>query len=105
MVYPPAAPPAAAPAPPPSHNPYIAAVICDHSTELGHAARRAANVPQALRLYQASTLDEVAFVARLHPARARVRLYQGQQRLGSIGNKMGYYFAVLADLCGPAPPS
>ncbi len=86
----------------PPHNPYIAAIICDHSIELGDAAHRAANVTQALRLYAASGYDEAAFVARLHTARARVRAYQGKQGIGSIGNKMGYYFAVLADLCGPA---
>ncbi|MDQ2806060.1 MAG: hypothetical protein M3Z04_03940 [Chloroflexota bacterium] len=57
---------------------------------------------QALRLYAARGYDAAAFVARLHPAQARVRLYQGKQGSGSIGNKMGYYFAARADLCGPA---
>ncbi|MDQ2809784.1 MAG: hypothetical protein M3Z04_23145, partial [Chloroflexota bacterium] len=80
------APPAAAPAPPP-HNPYIAAIICDHSTELGDTAHRAANVTQALRLYVASGHSEATFVARLHTARARVRAYQGKQGWGVLATR------------------
>jgi len=40
----------------------------------------------------------------LHEARRVVRTYQGKQGTGQIGNKMAYYFAVLADLSN-APPS
>jgi hypothetical protein len=32
-----------------------------------------------------------------------VRLYQGRQGPGTIANRMGYYFRVLADLSGLAP--
>ncbi|MDQ2805813.1 MAG: replication protein [Chloroflexota bacterium] len=80
------------------HSPYLAGVIFDHSTELGDAAHKAANSTQAHRLWQASGLDEAAFVALLHTARQRVRTYQGKQGTGTITNKMGYYFRVLAAL-------
>ena len=85
------------------HSPYIAGVIFDHSAELGDSTHKAANSTQALRLWQASGRDEAAFVTLLHEARQRVRTYQGKQGTGQITNKMGYYFAVLADLCGPGP--
>jgi hypothetical protein len=32
-----------------------------------------------------------------------VRLYQGRQGPGTIANRMGYYFRVLADVAGLAP--
>ena len=62
-----------------------------------------ANVTQALRLWQASGLDEEAFVAQLHAARRLVRTYQGKQGMGTIANKMGYYFKVVADRVGVPP--
>ncbi|MDQ2809787.1 MAG: replication protein [Chloroflexota bacterium] len=80
------------------HSAYLAGVIFDHSTELGDGVHKAANSTQAHRLWQASGLDEAAFVALLHEARQRVRTYQGKQGTGSITNKMGYYFRVLAAL-------
>ncbi|MDQ2809793.1 MAG: hypothetical protein M3Z04_23190 [Chloroflexota bacterium] len=73
-------------------------MIFDHSSELGDADHKAANSIQAHRLWQASGLDEAAFVALLHEARQRVRTYQGKQGTGSITNKMAYYFRVLSDL-------
>jgi len=85
------------------HSPYIAGVLFDHSSELEDRAHKAANSTQALRLWQVSGLGEEAFVALLHAARQRVRTYQGKQGSGSITNKMGYYFAVLADLSRPLP--
>ena len=54
---------------------------------------------QAQRLWQASGLEEAAFVAHLHAARRLVREYQGQQGSGSIANRMGYYFRCLLRLC------
>ena len=71
----------------------------NHSCKLGDAAHQAANVTQAHRLWQASGLDEAAFVAHLHAARQLVRTYQGKQGTGTIANKMGYYFRVLSRLC------
>jgi len=85
------------------HSPYSAGVIFDHSSELGDSPHKAANVTQALRIWHASGLDEAAFVAHLHAARRLVRTYQGKQGSGTIANKMGYYFAVLADLSRPLP--
>jgi len=81
------------------HSPYLAAVVQDHSTELGDRAHWAANVTQACRLWHASGRDEAAFVALLHETRRRVRAYQGKQGSGSIANKMAYYFTVLSRLC------
>ncbi len=86
--------------PPPPYSPYIAAVVLDHSRELGDRFHAPANVTQALHLAAAAGLPEQAFVETLHTARARVRTYQGKQRAGQIGNKMAYYFVVLRDLVG-----
>jgi hypothetical protein len=85
------------------YSPYIAGVILDHSAELGDAAHGPANVTQALRLWRQTTLGDDAFVALLHETRRRVRLYQGRQGPGTIANRMGYYFRVLADVAGLAP--
>lgn len=98
------APAAAPPAYSGPHSAYLAGVIQDHSAELGDSAHWPANVTQAHRLWQGSGLAEADFVALLHEARRRTRLYQGKQGTGGITNKMGYYFAVVADLAGgPAP--
>ena len=75
-------------------------MVQDHSTDLGDGPHWRANVTQALRLWQVSGLGEEAFVALLHEARRLVREYQGKQGSGTIANKMGYYFRVLADLLG-----
>jgi hypothetical protein len=85
------------------YSPYIAGVILDHSAELGDAAHGPANVTQALRLWRQTTLGDDTFVALLHETRRRVRLYQGRQGPGTIANRMGYYFRVLADVAGLAP--
>jgi len=74
-------------------------VVQDHSTDLGDGPHWRANVTQALRLWQASGLDEETFVAHLHAARQLVRTYQGKQGTGTIANKMGYYFRCLLRLC------
>lgn len=84
------------------YSPYIAGVILDHSAELGDSAHGPANVTQALRLWRQSALADDAFVALLHETRRRVRLYQGRQGPGTIANRMGYYFRVLADVAGRA---
>ena len=92
----------------PRYSPYVAGVILDYSRELGDPFHGPANVTQALRLWQASGLREDAFVAQLHEARARTRLYQGKQGRGLIDNKMAYFFRVVKDLVnGPAaaPPA
>ncbi len=36
----------------------------------------------------------------LHDARTLTRAYQGKQGAGSIANKMGYYFRIVADRSG-----
>jgi len=92
-------------APTPPYSPYIAAVVLDHSRELGDSFHAPANITQALRVAQAAGLPEQAFVDLLHTARQRVRLYQGKQGQGQLANKMAYYFVVLRDLCslGAAP--
>ena len=87
-------------APTPRYSPYIAAVVLDHSRELGDGYHAPANITQALRLAQASGLPEQTFVDQLHTARQRVRTYQGKQGQGQLNNKMAYYFVVLRDLCG-----
>ena len=85
---------------PPPYSPYIAAIVLDHSRELGDGPHAPANITQALRVAEAAGLPEQAFVEALHTARARVRTYQGKQGMGTIANKMAYYFAVLRDLIG-----
>jgi len=60
-------------------------------------------VTQAQRLWQASGLEEAAFVAHLHEARRLVRTDQGKQGTGTIANRMGYYFRCLAELVGVPP--
>jgi len=87
------------PAPATPYSAYIAGVVQDHSTDLGDGTHWRANVTQALRLWQASGLDEETFVAHLHAARQLVRTYQGKQGTGTIANKMGYYFRCLLRLC------
>jgi hypothetical protein len=87
-------------------SPYIAAVITDFSNELNDPNHVIPNVSQALRLWQVSGLDEQAFAELLFEARRRTRLYQGKQGLGTIGNKMAYFFTVLRDLTRQdAPPA
>jgi hypothetical protein len=39
------------------------------------------------------------FVETLHEARKRTRAGQGKQGLAGITNKMGYYFAIVSQLC------
>jgi hypothetical protein len=77
---------------------YIGGVIMDFSREFGDTTHDAANVTQALRLWTNSGLSEALFVSHLHEARRLTRLYQGKQGLGTIANKMAYYFQVLRDL-------
>jgi len=82
----------------PPYSPYIAGVVLDDSTELGDTTHGPSNVTQALRLWTQSGSTEAAFVAHLHEARRLTRLYQGKQGLGTITNKMAYYFQVVRDL-------
>jgi hypothetical protein len=84
-------------------SPYIAEVITDFSAELGDSQHITANVSQALRLWGRSGLEEQAFVEMLHETRKRVRLYQGKQGLGSINNKMAYFFTTLRDVLSLGP--
>jgi hypothetical protein len=83
---------------PPPYSPYVASVIADFSTELGDPSHVFANVTQALRLWQASGLDEQGFVGLLYEAKRLTRTYQGKQGLGGIANKMAYFFRVARDL-------
>ncbi len=83
---------------PPPYAPYVASVIADFSTELGDPSHVFANVTQALRLWQASGLDEQGFVGLLYEAKRLTRTYQGKQGLGGITNKMAYFFRVARDL-------
>jgi hypothetical protein len=76
---------------------YITRVIGDYSCELGDEAHQASNTTQALRLWGQSGLDEAAFVDQLQEARRLTRIYQGRQGLGTIDNKMAYFFMVLRD--------
>jgi hypothetical protein len=80
------------------YSPYIAAMISDFSDELGDSSHVFSNVSQALRIYSKSGLNEPDFAALMFQARKLVRSYQGKQGLGSISNKMAYFFATLRDL-------
>ena len=84
---------------PPPYSPYIAAVITDFSTELNDPAHTISNVAQALRLWQTSNLNEQQFTELLYEAKRLTRSYQGKQGLGTINNKMAYFFAIIRDLC------
>jgi hypothetical protein len=77
---------------------YIGGVVMDYSRELGDEQHVAANITQALRLYQSSSLPEETFVNLLHEARRRTRQYQGRQGVGVIENKMAYFFQILRSL-------
>ncbi|MGA7732494.1 MAG: hypothetical protein WCD37_14640 [Chloroflexia bacterium] len=79
-------------------SPYIAAIVTDFSDELGDQGHTVSNVSQALRLYREADMDETAFADLLFQARKLVRAYQGKQGLGTINNRMAYFFRVLRDL-------
>ncbi len=81
----------------PPYSPYIALVVLDLSRELGDA-NGPSNVTQALRLWQASGLDERGFVEVLQTARRAVR---GAQAHG-VANKGAYWMAVVRDPLGIA---
>lgn len=83
-------------------SPYIAAIVTDFSDELGDDGHTVSNVSQALKLYRESTLDESRFADLLFEARKLVRAYQGKQGLGTINNRMAYFFKVLRDLARKA---
>ncbi|MEO5952960.1 MAG: hypothetical protein ABIQ44_10900, partial [Chloroflexia bacterium] len=92
------------PTPPPQverFSPYIAAIITDFSDELGDQGHTVSNVSQALKIYRESGRDESSFVDLLFQARKLVRSYQSRQGLGTINNKMAYYFKVMRDLVTP----
>ena len=82
----------------PPYSPYIAAVITDFSDELNDSAHVVSNVTQALRLWLASGLGEQAFTELLYEAKRLTRAYQGKQGLGTINNKMAYFFKTVRDL-------
>ena len=94
----------------PIYSPYIAATVLDYSRELGDA-NPASNVTQALRMWQASGLDEESFVGALRTAKLTVRKAQAH----GVVNKGAYWFRVLSDqlalgspdggAAGPAPRS
>ncbi|HKP53141.1 MAG TPA: helix-turn-helix domain-containing protein [Chloroflexia bacterium] len=84
---------------PPPYSPYIAAVITDFSDELNDSSHIVSNVTQALRLWQASGLGEQGFTELLYEAKRLTRAYQGKQGLGTINNKMAYFFKTVRDLC------
>lgn len=79
----------------PPYSPYIAAVITDFSDELNDSVHVVSNVTQALRLWQSSGLGEQAFIELLYEAKRLVRAYQGKQGLGTINNKMAYFYKIL----------
>ncbi len=81
-----------------SYSPYIAAVITDFSNELSDPAHIVSNVTQALRLWQQSGKDEQQFTDLLYEAKHRTRRYQGKQGLGTINNKMAYFFTLVREL-------
>jgi hypothetical protein len=83
-------------------SPYIAAIVTDFSDELGDQGHTVSNVSQALRLYRESDLGETVFADLLFQARKLVRAYQGKQGLGTINNRMAYFFRVLRDLASKA---
>jgi AraC-like DNA-binding protein len=84
----------------PGFSPYMAAIITDFSLELEDRDHITVNVSQAMRLWKTSGLDEQQFVELLIESRKRVRTYQGKQGLGTINNKMAYFFRVLRQLVG-----
>ncbi len=90
------------PAAPPPFSPYIAGVVGDYSREFGDSAHEAANIAQALRLWQASGLGEAEFVDLLHTTKAALRKAQSH----GVSNKAAYYFRILRDRLTPArdPP-
>ncbi len=63
------------------------------------SAHIVSNVTQALRLWQASGLGEQGFTELLYEAKRLTRAYQGKQGLGTINNKMAYFFKTVRDLC------
>lgn len=79
-------------------SPYIAAIITDFSDELSDQGHTVSNVTQALKIYRESGMSESSFADLLFEARKLVRSYQGRQGIGTINNKMAYYFKVLRDL-------
>jgi hypothetical protein len=83
----------------PPYSPYIAAVVTDFSDELNDSSHVVSNVTQALRLWQASGLREQAFTELLYEAKRLTRAYQGKQGVGTINNKMAYFFKTVRDLC------
>lgn len=82
------------------YSPYIASVITDYSNELGDSSHTLSNVSQALRIWERSGIEESLFVEQLHAARKQVRTYQGKQGLGTINNKMAYFFRTLRNAVG-----
>ena len=44
-------------------------------------------------------LSEQAFTELLYEAKRLTRAYQGKQGLGTINNKMAYFFKTVRDLC------
>lgn len=76
--------------------------MTDYSAELGDQGHTVSNVSQALKLYQRANLDEAAFANLLHRTRKQVRTYQGKQGMGTINNKMAYFFQVLRNELGAA---
>lgn len=83
---------------PPSYSPYIASVITDFSSDLNDPEHVISNVTQALRLWKISALEETKFTELLYEAKRRTRQYQGKQGLGTINNKMSYFYMVLRQL-------
>ncbi len=78
-----------------SFSPYIASIMTDFSDELNDPDHITSNVTQALRVWKQSELQEQEFAELLFEARKTVRKYQGKQGLGTINNKMAYFFRVL----------
>lgn len=86
------------------YSPYIAQVVADFSYELGDPDHVGSNVTQALRLWQASGLDEQEYVACLYNVKTTTRKYQTRPYQDSMQSKMAYFFVVLRSvLSGPGP--
>jgi hypothetical protein len=88
-------------------TPYIETVMTELSEQLHDGEHARANVTRAMRLFQASGLEEHAFVSLLYDARTITR-QQGSVRKRAtepgLINRMPYFFAVLEDVLGLKEP-
>src|SRR5579859_1926199 len=77
------------------YSPYIAAIVLDHSRELGDGLRGPQNVTDIHELWQASGLVETEFVQLLHTARSAARNRPSPHRHSYGTRRIELYFETL----------